>query len=44
MAGGAALTRPTVYSVGPVSVSATGHIRKNVSNRRVIYGCNQACI
>ncbi len=28
MAGGAALTRPTVYSVGPVSVSATGHIRK----------------
>ncbi|PRW21504.1 hypothetical protein CSC03_3101 [Enterobacter hormaechei] len=44
MAGGAQRSRPTVHPVGPVSVSATGHIRKNVSNRRVIYGCNQACI
>jgi len=28
MAGVAQRSRPTVYSVGPVSVSATGHIRK----------------
>ncbi|AVJ82305.1 hypothetical protein CSC02_3917 [Enterobacter hormaechei subsp. hoffmannii] len=28
MAGGAQRSRPTVHPVGPVSASATGHIRK----------------